>query len=930
MLIRLQALSALLGLSLVARAQDTNQIPTYPVDDPAAPASPASGDGNAPSSPGYSTPPPIPAPSPITGGTGFSSAVPVTSYTFSPFPTPSPSPIPGVFPESDPNQPPPPESLLVPDFGPAWARAYKKAQEKIASFTLEQKVNVTTGVGWMNGRCVGNIPPVGDWPGLCLEDAPLGVRFADYVTAFPAAINAAATFNRRLIRQRGLLIGREHRVKGVHIALGPMTNLARVAQGGRNWEGFGGDPWLSGEAVYETVLGMQEAGVGACVKHLIANEQEFKRTRSSSDIDDRTMHEVYAHPFLRGVMAGAVSMMCSYNLVNNTYACENNKVMNDIVKREYGFQGYILSDWQATHSTISAITGLDMTMPGDVYFGSGTTYFGPNLVAYVQNGTIPESRIDDMATRILAAWYLLQQDSSSFPPVNFDAFRPDDDDLNDHVDTQEDHYKLVRIMGAASTVLLKNVNNTLPLGRRNIHSEPHQLHIHTLDRRGGLGVYWDDDYGRQLQTPLGSGSGSGRTGGRGKKLRSIVVVGRDAGPGRVGPNGFADHGGSDGSLAMGWGSGTANFTYLVTPLEAIQRRARRDRTSVSWILDDWDLPRVGNVVRKKDAAIVFINSNSGEEYINVDGNGGDRKNLTAWNNGDELVLKVASENNNTIVVVHTVGALLVERWIDHPNVTAVLWAGLPGQESGNSITDILYGDWNPSARLPYTIAKRAEDYSAGLVTLGGDILAIPYTEELNIDYRHFDANNIEPRFEFGFGLSYTKFEYSKLKVSRIQGACEEDRRLIENWQRGEATPIAQGSSAALWLHQPAFNISFTVKNVGDYYGGEIPQLYIHMPSYTNEPPKLLRGFTDVSLNPGEKKVVTMTLSRYDLSIWDVEKQGWRRPVPPSSGTIADAVRGHGTRQANDSELEVVEDKVMIGVLIGASSRDVRLRGEIEL
>ncbi len=226
------------------------------------------------------------------------------------------------------------------------------------------------------------------------------------------------------------------------------------------------------------------------VTQLPHSEQEHERTQSSSNVDDRTQHEVYAAPFLRSVMAGVASVMCSYNLVNGTYACENNSTLNGILKSEFGFQGFIMSDWSAQHSTISAITGLDMTMPGDITFNSGTSYFGANLTAYVQNGTIPEARVDDMATRILAGWYLLGQDSPSYPHTNFNAFLPLDEATNEH--------------GTASTVLLKNVDGALPL----------------------------------------------------KKPRKLVLIGSDAGPAHVaGPNGFADQGGVDGILAMGWGSG---------------------------------------------------------------------------------------------------------------------------------------------------------------------------------------------------------------------------------------------------------------------------------------------------------------------------------------------------------------------------------------
>ncbi|KAF8064003.1 glycoside hydrolase family 3 protein [Lyophyllum atratum] len=771
--------------------------------------------------------------------------------------SPSQGPIAGVFPATDPKHPPSTQdsTVVVPDFGPAWSAAYAKAKAKISGFSLDELVSVTTGVQstGFQGRCVGNIPSIEPatgrgWPGLCLEDSPLGVRLADFVTAFPTGINAAATFNRSLIRLRGLYMGLEHVGKGVNVALGPMMNLGRVAEGGRNFEGFGEDPFLAGEAAYETILGMQQGGVQACAKHFIDNEQEHLRTSSSSNVDDRTQHEVYAQPFLRSVMAGATSIMCSYNRINNTYACENDKTLNDILKREFGFQGYVMSDWGGTHSTLSAVAGLDMTMPGNVGNGPGS-YFGGNLTTYVQNQTISEDRVEDMATRVLAGWYFLNQNSPSFPRVNFNANRPGDEATNQHIDVQDDHYKLVREMGAASTVLLKNERGALPL----------------------------------------------------KRPRSIFLAGSDAGPAReAGPNAFRDQGGNDGILAMGGGSGTADFTYLISPYEALQARARKDRTSVTWIFDDFNLPRAANMAIGRSAAIVFVNSDSSEGSDRTYSNSFTRTNLTAWHGGDNLILSVAAQNNNTIVVVHSVGQLIVEPWIDHPNVTAVLWASAPGQEAGNSITDVLYGDWNPSGRLPYTIAKRIEDYPAQVI-LGGSPavpLQVPYTEGLLIGYRAFDARNITPRFEFGFGLSYTQFAYSNLRISRIASSRSNQGELEQNWEAGKSNPIGIGSSTALWLHRPVFKVTFDVKNTGSLAGGEIPQLYVQMPSSAEEPPSILKGFADVHLRPGQTKSVVINLSRHSLSIWDVADQGWRKP----EGTI--------------------------GIAVGASSRDLRLHGNV--
>ena len=250
-----------------------------------------------------------------------------------------------------------------------------------------------------------------------------------------------------------------------------------------------------------------------------SSEQEHFRTKESSIIDDRTMHELYAHPFLRSVMAGVASVMCSYSkratlslanckadanadLVNGTYTCENDKLLNDIFKREFGFQGFVQSDWSATMSTLSAVKGLDMTMPGDITFNSGDSYFGGNLTTYVKEGRISKARLDDMATRVVAAWYFLKQDVG-YPETNFDTFDSSDSAHNLHVNVQGAHSALVREIGTKGIVLLKNEDEALPL------TKPHRL----------------------------------------------AVIGSDAGPGKNGPNAYPDRGGDDGILAMGWGSG---------------------------------------------------------------------------------------------------------------------------------------------------------------------------------------------------------------------------------------------------------------------------------------------------------------------------------------------------------------------------------------
>ncbi|CDO72401.1 Glycoside Hydrolase Family 3 protein [Trametes cinnabarina] len=654
---------------------------------------------------------------------------------------------------------------------------------------------------------------------MTLPDSPVGVRYADLVSAFPPEINVAATFNRTLMRERGAAMGAEFKGKGVHVALGPMIG--------------GGDPFLSGELAFETITGIQSAGVQACAKHYINNEQEHFRDSSSSNVDDRTEHELYSYPFMRSVQANVASVMCSYNQsrsledhdtwtvsdeyqVNGTYSCENDQTLNGILKGEFGFQG-------------SVNAGLDMTMPGDTTLGSGQTYFGQNLVNAVQSGQVPEARIDDLATRILAAWYLLGQDSG-FPAVNFNSWSTGQ---GSHLNVQADHKNLIRTIDAASTILLKNVNKALPL----------------------------------------------------KAPKSIAVVGNGATNSSKGPNGYEDRSGDDGVLGMGWGSGTDDYPYLIAPVDAITARAKNDGTTVTTSLSDTDLSGAANAARGKDVAFVFITADSGEGYLTVENNAGDRNDLNAWHSGDVLVQQVASVNKNTIVVVNSVGPIIVEKWIDHPNVTALVWSGLPGQEAGNGLVDVLYDAYNPGGRLPFTIGKSITDYSAQVLYSGSGIVQIPYNEGLFIDYRHFDAAGISPRFEFGFGLSYTTFDYSNLKISGSTAG-------------GTRQPIGPGAALDPWLHDPVVTVTFTLTNNGTVAGTEVPQLYTSPPASANSAPFNLKGFDSVFLGPGESTTVTMTLARIDFSVWDVPSHSWQ---------IA---------------------KGVTGISVGASSRDLRLKGSI--
>ncbi|THH31988.1 hypothetical protein EUX98_g2192 [Antrodiella citrinella] len=524
------------------------------------------------------------------------------------------------------------------------------------------------------------------------------------------------------MRARGSAMGAEFRGKGIQVQLGPMMNLMRAPASGRAWEGFGGDPYLSGEGAYETIMGIQSQGVQAVAKHIINKCAMNRSTRVTlvrlTLTTARNMKCTFIH-----VQANVASVMCSYNqsesevavelydadvlittnTVNGTFACQNNNTLNGLLKTELAFQGYIMSDWSATHSTDAANQGLDVS-----------------FVLLLNVVTCSHDALDDNAR-------------SSVRPQPL-RFQPGNSGLS------------------------------VPNNERS-----HRRYGYT-DSSGVVRKAFDHPFTLNDLSPQYS---------------------------------------------------TADFPYLIAPVDAISTRATSEGSEVSSSLSDSDLDAAVQTVTGKSVAFVFVTADSGELGTPVDGNDGDRNDLQAWYDGDALINAVAAVNPNTVVVVNTVGPIIVEAWIDNPNVTALVWSGLPGQEAGNSLVDILYGDYNP---------RKA---------------------------------NITPRYEFGFGLSYTTFSYSSLSVS---GSAA-----------GGTPRSGYGSSLDLELHTKVIAVTFTLKNTGAIGGHEIPQLYVSLPSSANSPPSQLKGFDSVYLAAGESRQVSFHLSRYDVSIWDVVTQRWEVP-----------------------------------------------------
>lgn len=613
--------------------------------------------------------------------------------------------------------------------------------------------------------------------------------------------------------------------------------------------------------------------------------------------------------------------MCSYNMVNNSYACSNSKLLNGILKDELGFQGFVMSDWLAQRSGVGGtLAGLDMTMPGDgLRWANGESLWGPELTKSILNGTVPVERLDDMVTRIVAAWYQLGQDD----PARFDASGPNfsswtnnrmgtmapgsktDQDVvqvNSYVQVQADHENIARAVAREGIVLLKNTN-LLPLD-------------HT-----GL-----TDFKRKNRET--------RRGTNGKV--KIGIYGEDAGPGK-GPNQCADRACNQGTLGSGWGSGAVEFPYLVPPVESLRTGFEENKVQLSEYLTNTPAFSSDPSILDQDVCIVFGNADSGEGFVRWEDVAGDRPNLFLQKGTDELIVKVAKGcgggTGEVLVVIHAVGPVILEKWIDLPNIKAVLLANLPGQESGNALADIIFGDESPSGHLPYTLGKSLEDYGPGgqiMFTPNGVVPQQDFKEGLYVDYRHFDKSAIEPRFEFGYGLTYTTFDFSGIRIAPLKAKSTlpltrprpattppkystdipdekealwpDDIRRLEKYIYPylDATddiiddpypypypdgynlerPLSpaggdEGGNPDLW--ETYVKVQVKVTNTGSRAGKVVAQLYLRYPQDSRNidfPVKVLRGFEKVFLEQGESKVVEFNVTRRDLSYWDVKQQNW--------------------------------------------------------
>jgi beta-glucosidase len=624
----------------------------------------------------------------------------------------------------------------------------------IAQMTLEEKVAQMHGIGI--------ILVDGLWstaenerlgiPGFRMVDGPRGVgAYAGNATAFPVGMARGATWDPELEERVGAAMGEEVRAKGGSVLLAPTTTVVRHPQWGRCQETYGEDPLHVGRMGVGFVRGVQRHVI-ASAKHFALNSIEDTRFEVSVNVDERSLREIYLPHFRMVVQDGEVgSIMSAYNRVNGQYCAENFHLLRDILKGEWGFRGFVESDWIAgTHSTVaSALAGLDIEMPSPIYYGN-------DLLAAVGAGDVPESTIDEAVRRILRTQFCFRLDSD--PPV------PDPSQVE-----SPEHIALALEVAQKAIVLLKNAGPLLPLERT--------------------------------------------------QVTSLAVVGPLADFENLGDNGSSD----------------VEPTSSVTVLEGLQNRA--GGVSITHVLDP-NSPGGQVTLAAADAAIVvvgFTAADEGEGFPGV----GDRDTYELHQAQQELILDVAALNDATIVVLEGGSAIGVESWIDE--VEALLMAWYPGLEGGNAIADILFGDVNPSGKLPLTFA-RSESHYPPFINDQDEV-----TYHYYLGYRLFDRDAVEPRFPFGFGLSYTSYAYANLSIA--DPTLEPDETL---------------------------RVSFEVTNTGAVAGEEIAQLYVsYQGSGVHRAERDLKAFARVPLQPGETKVVSLEVPVEDLAYYDVAAGAWR-------------------------------------------------------
>jgi beta-glucosidase len=780
----------------------------------------------------------------------------------------------------------------------------KRVEELLKRLTLSEKTSL------LSGRDVWNtvaVPRLGI-PSITMTDGPHGVRATapeagrkmGPVTAFPTGISMGAAWNPELIEQVGQALGEETRGMDCDILLGPCVNIVRDPRGGRNFETFSEDPYLAGRTAVAYIKGVQSRGVGTSLKHFAANNYEIERFRASSNVDERTLREIYLSQFEMAVKeAQPWTVMCSYNRINGVYASQNDHLQNGILKNEWGFRGAVVSDWAANHTIFESIAGgLDLEMPGPARYYS-------LLGDAVQVWQIDEARVDMAVRRVLRIILL--------------SGRMEKKTLKGSVNTSA-HQKLSRQLAEEAITLLKNDGGVLPLGK-SIKSiavigpnaaeaviegggssrvpplyrvSPLDALKESLDGKvkveyesgsdnvdipftvpttwlpGGLSgaFYESDDFsGKPIEerdgfgtnfwwhitwTPMRVEPRSMRWTGRltvpedGSYAISLHHVGKvklflDGKP-------VLNSVAAKDSTRENYTKATAvhklkahhSYEFRMDYARFKEQEIVHYNLGMGLAFEPGKDPRQARAVklaRRCDVALVFAGY---PEAFESEGN--DRPSIDLMGRQNELIAAVAEANPRTVVVLNT-GAPVAMPWVDQ--VAAIVEAYYPGMENGHAVANILLGKVNPSGKLPVTFPVRLEDSPAFINASYLGCREVNYGEGIFVGYRYYDKKDVAPLFPFGHGLSYTTFTYSDLKVARRVKVSE---------------PV---------------KVSVVVKNSGKVAGKEVVQLYVSdLKASLPRPPKELKGFRKVTLEPGESKLVEFTLDERSLAFYDPHKSAW--------------------------------------------------------
>jgi beta-glucosidase len=805
---------------------------------------------------------------------------------------------------------PPPAVDATPGTAPAGMTgpdAEKRIDAIVSKMSLEEKVDYVGGTDWFFVRAV---PRLGV-PALRMADGPFGVRGTSPSTAMAAGIALASTWNPTLAETVGLEIGRDARARGIHFLLGPGVNIYRAPMNGRNFEYFGEDPLLAGRIAVGYINGMQRQGVSATVKHFLANNSEFDRNRTDSVLDERTMREIYLPAFEAAVKEAKVgALMTSYNLINGVHASQNGPMITDVVKKDWGFDGVVMSDWKATYDGVGAANaGLDLEMP------SGVAMNRASLLPAVKSGIVSASTIDDKVRRILRAaarfgWLDREQADLAIPTLN-----PRGDAVALEAARQ-------------GMVLLKNEGQILPLDRTRLKTvavigplahpgvpvgggsagvQPYRTVSQLEGIAAALGPNVTVLHHRGLptfaelanRTNFTTEQNGGRAGVVVEVFGTLALEGRPAatrveerinlvGP-YVPPGPSTDPTGAFSSARWtGWFTPTDSTPHRFFLFDFRGEAGCRAMVDGKAVLDNWEVPKAQltettmtftpgphKVVLECSRRVipgstgVFVRLGIVPEQsivepaalaiaakadVVVAALGYDAQVESesgdrpfALPGGQDLLVKgLVGANKRTIVAITSGGGVDMAGWLD--SVPAVVMSWFSGQQGGTALGQLLAGDANFSGRLPITIEKSwADNPNHDSYYPAPGTKKVPYSNGVFVGYRGYERDKVAPLFPFGYGLSYTTFSFGKPVV----------------------TPKA-GTTG------PVYTVSFDVTNTGSRAGAAVAQVYVApIQPKVPRPPKELKAFARVELKPGEVRRVTVELDARAFSYWDTSGRQWR-------------------------------------------------------